>query len=417
MMRRRLMGPMGLLSAVMSSDGGIPWLQRDDYKDTRAAGSVDGTPATPGPGTRKTSMVDDSEVSVSNGELLYLSPSGFSDKVYLEDGVIRISGRVLVHKMGSIEPSGRSYYLGYHGALAGASPSGPAFHYGTLGYITVRHNNVSYADVYDISTGFMLAIVLRDPGAYWFVKDDGTWHLIWFDSIDTITPLYAFSGGTNISLSYEFMRLPEQIWLPKPLMYDMFTDTNGVGLDAHASNIVGPDSQAIVSRRWTERSGNWDIQSNKANPDGAAIATVDVGQSDIIADLTVAGGAAGQPGIVLRFADTNNYWYLQADRANNQLELHEVNAGVDNVRANRAVTINDSTDYVLRARCYGQTIDGYVDGENKIRYESASLNETKTEHGLYSDNTACEFDDFLVFPYTEGAGGGYSTLDKFIRTH
>jgi len=166
----------------------------------------------------------------------------------------------------------------------------------------------------------------------------------------------------------------------------------------------------VTARSWTEQSGDWDIQSNRANPDGAAIATADVGQADVVVDLVVNGGAAGQPGILLRFADTSNYWYLQADRANNQLELHEVNATVDTVRANTAVTINDSTDYTLRAICDGTTIDGFINGGNKISYASASLNSTATIHGLYSDNTACQFDDFTVF----ARDSGYSALDTYI---
>lgn len=40
----------GLLLAMRR--GGKPYLLRDEFTDTLAAGSVDGTPAVPGPGTR-----------------------------------------------------------------------------------------------------------------------------------------------------------------------------------------------------------------------------------------------------------------------------------------------------------------------------------------------------------------------------
>jgi len=106
--------------------------------------------------------------------------------------------------------------------------------------------------------------------------------------------------------------------------------------------------------------------------------------------------------------DASNYWYLQADRANNLLELHEYNATVDTVRANTAVTINDSTDYSLRAIAYGQNIEGYLDEGNQISYGSAALNETKTEHGIRAENTAGQFDDFVIY-----ARDGYGALNGF----
>jgi hypothetical protein len=81
------------------------------------------------------------------------------------------------------------------------------------------------------------------------------------------------------------------------------------------------------------------------------------------------------------------------------LELHELNGG-DTVRANAAVTFNNSTDYDLRAIAYAQSIDGFADGGNKISYASAALNENVTVHGIRAENTAGQFDNWACFPRT-----------------
>jgi hypothetical protein len=227
------------------------------------------------------------------------------------------------------------------------------------------------------------------------------WKLMWTNLVDSTGTLHPIIGTTNLwgagDNESELLRVPEALWLPTPLIYDTFTGSNGTSLDAHESNTTGPDSQDVGGLTGVEQSGDWDIQSNRANPDGAGIHTWDMSNADIFADLVVNGGAAGNPGLVLRFTDTSNYWYLQADRVNNQLELHEVAATVDTVRANAAATINDSTNYTLRVVSDGQKIEGWINQASHILYASAALNEGATRHGLFSDDSACEFDNLLVF--------------------
>lgn len=393
--------------------GGIPWLLNDSFNDTLAAGSVNGTAATPGPGTR---VVDDTSTNLSlsggNAVIAGGESGDYGEPGLWLDAVTRAAGVVGV--MSYTGASGAIGRVGFDSTQAEGGKSGNAYHVESVTDLRAYKGSGSALAVATIvaTTEYYLAIVLKASGAYYFIKNGAfsNWTLLWVYAQPSTATQYL--GIMNYSLVYNssFLRVPVETWLPTPLAYDTFTDTNGVSLDAHASDTSGPDSQATASRAWTEESGDWDIQSNKANPDGAAIATIDAGQADVVVDLTVDGGTAGQPAICLRFADTNNYWFLQADRANNQLELHEYASG-DTVRANAAVTFNDSTDYDLRAICDGQKIDGFADGANKISYASAALNETKTEHGLYADHTECEFDDFLVF----ARDSGYSTLNKFTR--
>jgi len=386
--------------------GKVSFLLRDDFNDTLTAGNVHGTPATPGPGTRK--VIDT------------------NDRLSIGSGVMTMSGLMAVgdvYSLGAVTRAAGLIGMWVYGATR-TIPSGVQVGFDTLEEATQKlHGFNTTGDAVSVKDGSSVpvtvtqagrvnvAVVLRSTGAYYFMKVSDTWTLLWVGIKFSDATLYfrsLFSANTYNYTLDEF-RLPKETWLPSPLAYTLFAGANGTSLDALDTLTAGPESQGCTARTWTEESGDWDIQSNKANPDGAGIATVDAGQADVIADLTVDGGTAGQPAICLRFTDTSNYWFLQADRANNQFELHEYNATVDTVRANAAVVFNDSTDYALRAICNGQTIDGWANSLNKISYGSAALNETETEHGLYADHTECEFDDFLVF----ARDIGYSRLNKF----
>ena len=60
-----------------------------------------------------------------------------------------------------------------------------------------------------------------------------------------------------------------------------------------------------------------------------------------------------------------------------------------------------SLPHDLRAICYAQTIDAYLDGANKISYGSAALNENATTHGIYSRTTGqVTHDNWACYPRT-----------------
>jgi len=91
--------------AVLFPRGVIRWLLRDEFSDTRAAGAVDGTPATPGPGTR-TVQDPDGVVSISGGN--YVSAGGstvFAQNIYYP-AITRVAGTVLVAIKTSTLPGG-----------------------------------------------------------------------------------------------------------------------------------------------------------------------------------------------------------------------------------------------------------------------------------------------------------------------
>ena len=389
---------------------GISYLLRDDFTDTLGAGAVNGTPAVPGPGTRV--VVDTGNtLSLAGGNMVMARTANFDPGLWL-DGVARTAGRLMVShcNFGNIN---NRLQVGWDSTQNGQAD--PEF-LRSLGVGLQWVNSALRLAPMIAARDYYFAIVLKTTGAYYFIKESTAypnWVLLFMSTADATTPLYPTVGAHNAwgagNNTHTLLRVPEDLWLPTPLMYNTFTGPNGTSLDAVASDATGPDGQVTPTEMCTEQAGNWDIQANRANPDGAGIATWGVGKADVVIDCVVNGGAAGQPGIVLRYTDANNYWYLQADRAANQLELHEMNGGVDTVRANVAAVINDNTDYTLTAVAHGQRITGCINKGSAIVYTLAALNEGVTVHGLWSDNTVCQFDNFLCF----SRNGSYE-LDDFI---
>lgn len=65
-------------------------------------------------------------------------------------------------------------------------------------------------------------------------------------------------------------------------------------------------------------------------------------------------------GIELRIQDANNYYVCRLNGANNTLELCLLNAGVFSVLANASFTVSAATNYKIRFRTQGTTIEGKV---------------------------------------------------------
>lgn len=171
---------------------------------------------------------------------------------------------------------------------------------------------------------------------------------------------------------------------------DTFTDTNGVSLDAHASDRNDPGTA------WVESAGVWDIQSNQANVvsgTGARIAQKESNLPDCIvsADCTRAGGAAG---LVCRFTDTSNFWLIEV--TGTVFRIRENNAGTLTVRASVALTTGVGVTRAISVTLNGSTITATADGANEISYASATHNQTATKHGPAGDTNGNLYDNFVV---------------------
>lgn len=196
------------------------------------------------------------------------------------------------------------------------------------------------------------------------------------------------SGGTSFIANNDNWKVTDSLTTYLDVLYpvvgDKFTTTFGT---------------ADTGQTWTQQSGTWSVSSGKATCNGAGIATIDAstGAADVIIKAILNTGT-GNPSIVFRWSDSNNYWYVQLDNTSNIYELHEVNGGSDNVRDSASITIANSTDYSLQVRIEGSNVEAWFDGDNntKLVYTTATLNQTATIHGIKTDATSPTFDNFTV---------------------
>jgi len=239
-------------------------------------------------------------------------------------------------------------------------------------------------------------------GASHYFYDGVNWNLAWRDKADNTTPLYAIASMLD---GVGTVELPSGIptadlsAVLQPVVDDTFTDANGTSLDAHVKEVGGA---------WTEQVGDWDIQGNKANPSGVDgqvdRATMDAAESDVLLRVTCNVGqsvTSDKLGLILRWSDVNNYWFVWLEEIGDFLRLHEVNGGVTTLRAHVAATVNQNTAYDVVAIMDGQDFTAFLDGGNRVAYGSAALNETETEMGLRSKQSGAitnnnQFDNFHV---------------------
>jgi len=401
---------------------GLTWLLRDEFSDTRAAGTVNGTPATPGPGTR---VVNDtgSVLSVTGGNLSHGHTVAGDPRLHYTPIVTRVPGRVLL--IDWMDVTSKTYTTrGFDPAAAGAPIIADSVAIFTHAGTGLRiYPDAMYTANFVADTTYTFAFVLRATGAYYFLKG-GTytnWSLLWVSSLLNTAGLYAVittSSGATVIRRTSYIRIPDALWIPTPLCADTYTRGNGaIGV----SEVAGPDGQAVVSRTYTAQVGTWQISGNTAVATVLGIVTLPALHADMVlrATLTTPGAGVTPGGIVIRWLDANNYWYVRVTpgTAGNDFELVEINAGVPTVRGAADKDPAAATAYIITVITYGQTINVYwalagATSTREIQYTTAALNEAVAVHGLRDEgNSNFVFDNLLVFP--RGTGGEYSQLNKW----
>jgi hypothetical protein len=249
-----------LLRGAAAADGGVSWLLRDDFTDALTAGNVHGTPAVPGPGTRV--VVDTGNtLSLSGGYLTTARTANYDPGLYL-DGLTRVAGRLMVAHIQVSNVSNR-FQAGWTVNQAGQSI--PEFIRSVANSLRVFNADLGTSLIV-AGRDYYIAIVLRSTGAYYFIKEANvwpTWTLLYITNADSTATLYVMEGvhnlwgaGNNI---FDFLRVPDEIWLPTQTAYDTFTRANGA---MGSSEATGPESQSLTARAWT--GATFTIDTNKA---------------------------------------------------------------------------------------------------------------------------------------------------------
>jgi len=189
--------------------GGLKYLLRDDFLDDKAAGSLLGTAADPGPGTRAGIDTND-KLSTSGEELIVSRQANYDPKLAL-DAVTRVAGRLMIGHA-KISNINNRYMIGW-AANVGASQVVD----GVISVGAELRTNTSpkIADVV-ATRDYYIAVVLTAAGAYFFEKEitgSPVWIYTWRSLADATATLYpcigvhqAWTAGNN---THEFLRVPD----------------------------------------------------------------------------------------------------------------------------------------------------------------------------------------------------------------
>jgi hypothetical protein len=252
-----------LLGRVQSTPFGsvasVTYLLRDDFNYDLAAGSVNGTAAVPGPGTRV--VVDtNNKISVGSGFLDFATGAVINDGLWLDNAQARTAGRFLVAKMTLANTDGAPK-LGWDINTSGAIKD--SLRFAASAEIKLRVDGaVAIVIGAYTAASHTVAAVMRATGLYWFIKGGAftNWKLLWFSAAGSASgyPVIGNNGIADVFTS-SFLRVPTETWLPTPLAYDAFGRGDGA---IGSSEVSGPDAQATPQRVWTGVGAT--ISSNKA---------------------------------------------------------------------------------------------------------------------------------------------------------
>jgi hypothetical protein len=216
------------------------YLLRDDFCDTVAAGSVNGTPATPGPGTRVVEDADGDAISIGSGVLTFANPNGLlNDQNYHLGAVVRVAGRMLHIQVNMA--TANTALLGWDAEQIDYGSCG-IFYFAAGGNVTSYANPCIAISTNVPGTDYKLVLVLRSAGEYYFIKGGiyTTWTLLLVGFTHANSPIYPSAMNTAVtSYTINYMRVPKSLWSPVPLISDgMSIDSRTDGL-GHLEGVAG----------------------------------------------------------------------------------------------------------------------------------------------------------------------------------
>lgn len=186
---------------------------------------------------------------------------------------------------------------------------------------------------------------------------------------------------------------------------DTFTDANGTRLNAHTAEAGGA---------WTEVSGTWTVQSNKASVAHAAgdnIALQDVGVADVECSVAITNanplGNVIFTGMVVRYIDaSNNIIIREADDLIAQPDDHEIEVWVNTTadgpqlygKTQMKVAYTAGGTRTLKAHVKGNLLEVFLDGAPRYTTVLPSSLASGTKFGLYEhdDDGGAVFDNWTV---------------------
>lgn len=168
------------------------------------------------------------------------------------------------------------------------------------------------------------------------------------------------------------------------------------------------DHKTNEGSTWIDTKSQWKISGNKlyfagSQPPTGALTYVNAKTPNAVIQVTInwaTFGVNSQQGIAARIVDENNFWVLRGI-PNQNFKLVECVNGNFTDRASSGFQPRNYETNTIKLRLQGDTLIGFVDGTEYLRYTSTSFNQA-TKHGLwgmeYYGDTQARWDDFSITP-------------------
>lgn len=415
---RLLHGEFGFSHKALLRHKPENYLLLDRFGDARAAGSVNGTPAEPGPGGNRLIRDVEGKISIVGGVETWAAqatPGLYTeqDRVYSQLPITRAFGVLAICKY-RISTIDNHFPLAFVNSITpswGSYANVDAGIYHDINNFQIVYNFTGGPLMPDLATGidYLLAIELRVAGAKWFIKGGAytSWTKLFEHTLGTASPLYIATSNLVGVFTLDDMRSPARKFYDVPLASDSFNRANGVLGNTDGAGHA--EANGGSGKTWTDQVGTWAVLTNAAAASvlsgGLAIATVPTASADVLIDVE-ATRSAGNVGGIARFADSSNYLNFYHDGTN--AICVKVVAGTPTTLRTAAATY--SAGAIIRL------ITDNVTG--RLFYNSAAVGasftipaSTSKNHGLYTTNTGNSLDDFVIS--ARGTGGEYEGLNQF----
>lgn len=373
----------------------------DNFTDTLAAGSVNGTTALPHGGVR-TVIDTNSKLSLASGLAKFATGGTLGDPGLWYPLEERKVGKVIIFRVQFVYRS--EMMFGLDANQTGAAAAGNAFYNSSSARLNIYENGSGPIVAYYGSNIYLLAIVMRATGAFYFIKggDFIDWRLLWAGKLISSNLYPMATSSLNSSFNLDFVRIPKSTITITPIASDAFTRADGV---LGTTGGGGSEESGGTGLTWTVQKGTAAISTNKATfsalGDSLGIATIDAGTPDVMVELT-ASRTGGTSGAVLRYTDVNNYIKCVHDGTN--VVLTEVVAGTPNALVTASHSYSPDRRIIVSLK--GTLVHTFYD--TTLKGDAAGVTTAVTtgnNHGLFTDDTGATFDNFVVWNRE-----GYETL-------
>ena len=239
------------------------YLLDDEFHSTLAAGAVNNTLATPGPGTRDAVTDTNSKLSIGSGVASHATGGvAMGDPGMWYESLTRTAGRMWIVEVTT--SAGSNMRIGWDNNQATGVLNVAGITTTVLFGPKAEDGSTVAVGTVTASTSYVFALIQRAAGMYFLAKggtEYPTWTLLTAHTKGSTATLFpAVVSATNASVfTSSFRRIPAQTFIPKPLAFDSFSRANGA---LGSSESSGPDGQASPVRVWT--GATWAIVGNVA---------------------------------------------------------------------------------------------------------------------------------------------------------